>query len=105
MTEEEKQSPHTSTEMAQVILAVTQAIQSDDQDIAVWSKRTAADRQLQQKKWELLTESERIVEQRNGAPLGDEGSVSMRRKTRAYRRTLRYKIFRLREGKWQTNKE
>lgn len=101
----EEQSAHASTEMAQIILAVTQAIQSDDEAIAVWSKRTAVDRQQRLEKWEELSAAEKIVEQRNGAPLGDEGAVSMRRQTRAYRRKLRYKIFRLREGKWQTDKE
>lgn len=103
MTEE--QSPHASKEMAKVILEVTQAIQADDKAIEIWSKRTASDRKMQLNEWMELSESEKIAKQRGGAPLTDEGSVSMRRITRAYRRKLRYKIFRLREGKWQTDKE
>lgn len=100
-----EQPPHASAEMAKIILDITSAIQRDENALEIWKKRTKVAREKEQEEWEHLSETEKLIKQRAGNPISSEGTVSMRRFTRAIRRKIRYKIFRLREGKWETDKE
>ena len=86
---------HTSAEMAEIIIMVQNAIRQDEQNILNWE----AGRKKERKKWESLT----LQEQQKRRALGMEytdaqiNTVQLRNATRAVRRKLRYKIFRIRD--------
>ena len=94
---------HASPEMARIILTAQRCMAEDEAAIKQWKAMIKKERSI----WAALTENERNRRRAMGTDFVDAQikEVQLRNKTRAFRRKLRYKLFRIREGKWQDNSE
>jgi len=86
---------HASAEMAKIIMKVQGAIQQDKRVILNWE----SERKKERKKWEALSLQEQQKRRAIGMEFTDAkiNTVQLRNATRAIRRKLRYKIFRIRD--------
>ena len=88
-------SAHATPEMARIILTVQNAIAADEKVISAWNRT----RDKEKKIWNTLSEDKKQEKRRQGLHFSDAkiSRVQLRESTRAFRRKLRYKIFRIRD--------
>jgi len=94
-------APHQGPEMALIILAVEDARKKDEDEAAT----ILANRKKARDQWNKSTDKERQVAIKEGRAFVEPTKAPVRKWTRAVRRQIRYKIFRLREGKWAEDQE
>lgn len=92
---------HASQEMAQVIVEVEGAKKLDETALEKWHQDRAKAKAI----WEAKPEAVRKRLLSEGMGWSENAKPPLGSNVRAVRRKIRYKIFRLREGKWQTDKE
>jgi hypothetical protein len=97
----EKLPAHASQEMAMLIVEVENAKKVDAESAEKWVR----DRAKAKLVWDAKPENVRKHLISEGMGWSDNAKPPTGSSVRAIRRKIRYKIFRLREGKWQTDKE
>lgn len=87
--------------LAVIVEQVKDAISKDDSDFAAWTAARAKEKDI----FEKQTPFARMKSLSEGRGFNPDAKPPIRKWTRLLRRQLRYKIFRLREGKWQNDAE
>lgn len=88
-------------EMIAVVTLIKEAQQKDEAEYQNWVTARAKTKDT----WEKMTSKLKEQAIREGRAFNENVKPPMRKWTRTIRRQLRYKLFRLREGKWQSDAE
>ena len=91
---------HATPEMAKLIFEVTEAQRKDDVIIEKWQQN----REKARKNWLLLSEEERGERTRLGLGFEENVPPPVSKWVRNIRRKIRYRLFRIREGKKEFDK-
>lgn len=91
----------TKPELASVIEQIESARNRDNAEISAWEINRAKARDV----WNKMSPKAKELAIKEGRNFTEDVKPPSRKWTRVLRRQLRYKLFRLREGKWQSDPE
>lgn len=100
-TSDIKLNPGEAVGLAKIFLVIENAKHKDAQ----LSLRFAKNKRLAKEQWEKLSEQEKQQKTALGLEYNDAKFVVQSKWVRHERRKLRYKLFRIREGKWKDDPE
>jgi hypothetical protein len=92
---------HATTEMASIIMVLEEARTKDSTERLRWQKR----REQEKAQWDALPEEIRNLRTLSGTAYNPDVNPPAGKFLRSARGRLRYKLFRIREGKWEVDTE